>query len=163
MQWHDVGPTRVGARTDLLSSATVGETTAECASLVPVMDSACRMLPGQLLEDVAVTPGGQRRHAFKHTSPGGTTNFDEYVSPAGVQQHACEQRLICMHRLAAARRAAARVQAAGCGSCEACREYARESVLRRRSKDFVEWHPSVVKRSRLVHYRACEKHIMPTT
>ena len=84
--------------------------------------SAC--LPGRLEEQVLVTPNGRRRHKFQHTSPGGTSRVDEYVSPAdGQHQHG--RRLECLHRLAAARRTETRVRVFGCGTCEACKEYAQ--------------------------------------
>ena len=84
--------------------------------------SAC--LPGRLEEQVLVTPNGRRRHKFQHTSPGGTSRVDEYVSPAdGQHQHG--RRLECLHRLAAARRTETRVRVFGCGTCQACKEYAQ--------------------------------------
>ena len=87
--------------------------------------SAC--LPGRLAEQVLVTPNGRRRHKFEHTSPGGTSRVDEYVSPADGQhqQRAHGRRLECLHRLAAARRTETRVRVFGCGTCEACKEYAQ--------------------------------------
>ena len=87
--------------------------------------SAC--LPGRLEEQVLVTPNGRRRHKFQHTSPGGTSRVDEYVSPADGQhqQRAHGRRLECLHRLAAARRTETRVRVFGCGTCEACKEYAQ--------------------------------------
>ena len=86
--------------------------------------SAC--LPGRLAEQVLVTPNGRRRHKFEHTSPGGTSRVDEYESPADGQhqQRAHGRRLECLHRLAAARRTETRVRVFGCGTCEACKEYA---------------------------------------
>ena len=87
--------------------------------------SAC--LPGRLAEQVLVTPNGRRRHKFEHTSPGGTSRVDEYESPADGQhqQRAHGRRLECLHRLAAARRTETRVRVFGCGTCEACKEYAQ--------------------------------------
>jgi hypothetical protein len=85
---------------------------------------SCGVLPGQLREDILVTPRGRRRHSFSHSSPGGTTRLDEYFSPPGAQRHACEQRLECLHRLAAARRADTRADIFGCRSCQACQEFA---------------------------------------
>ena len=87
--------------------------------------SAC--LPGRLAEQVLVTPNGRRRHKFEHTSPGGTSRVEEYVSPADGQhqQRAHGRRLECLHRLAAARRTETRVRVFGCGTCEACKEYAQ--------------------------------------
>ena len=84
-------------------------------------------LPGRLEEQVLVTPNGRRRHKFQHTSPGGTSRVDEYVSPADGQhqQRAHGRRLECLHRLAAARRTETRVRVFGCGTCEACKEYAQ--------------------------------------
>jgi hypothetical protein len=41
------------------------------------------LLPGELHENVQVTPRGSRVHLFKHTSPGGTVRQEEYTSPAG--------------------------------------------------------------------------------
>ena len=88
--------------------------------------SAC--LPGRLEEQVLVTPNGRRLHKFEHTSPGGTSRVDEYVSPAdGQHQHG--RRLECLHRLAAARRTETRVRVFGCGTCEACKEYAQSREL----------------------------------
>ena len=85
-------------------------------------------LPGRLEEQVLVTPNGRRRHKFQHTSPGGTSRVDEYVSPAdGQHQHG--RRLECLHRLAAARRTETRVRVFGCGTCEACKEYAQSRAL----------------------------------
>ena len=52
-------------------------------------------LPGQLREDVAVTPRGRRQHHVEHTSPMGTTRSDEYFSPSGLRDHACEHRSAC--------------------------------------------------------------------
>ena len=48
---------------------------------------------------------------------------DEYMSPAGVQQHACEQRLACLHRLAVTRRTETLTMQMGCGSCAACVQF----------------------------------------
>lgn len=64
-------------------------------------------LPGQLREEVLVTPRGRREHKLEHCSPGGTTRFDEYVSPAGLQDAVCDQRDACFRRMADARRATA--------------------------------------------------------
>lgn len=104
--------------------------------------SAC--LPGRLAEQALVTPNGRRRHKFEHTSPGGTSRVDEYVSPADGQhqQRAHGRRLECLHRLAAARRIETRVRVFGCGTCEACKEYAQSregcSVLWN-SKPYLPW------------------------
>jgi len=62
-------------------------------------------LPGDLHEHVQVTPGGRRAHNFKHTSPGGTTRFEEYVSPAGTRS-TNEERLAWRQRMTAQRRRA---------------------------------------------------------
>jgi hypothetical protein len=121
------------------------------------------MLPGLLREDVCVTPRGRRRHSFSHTSPGGTKRCAEYVSPPGVQRHACEQRLPCLHRLTAARRAYTLNRVFSCGSCKACQTYA--SSMEQRAlcwfplgmKTPIE-KPSAVKRSRL-SFGACERKI----
>ena len=74
----------------------------------------------------------------------------------GVQKHACEQRLPCLHRFTAARRAYTRKRVFGCGSCEACRTYASSMSVRpsRHANDT----PSAMKRSR-VSYGACERKI----
>ena len=58
-------------------------------------------------EDVLVTPRGRREHKFKHISPGGTTRFDEYFSPAALEDRVCDQRFPCLQRMAGGRRAAA--------------------------------------------------------
>lgn len=113
------------------------------------------VLPGQLREDVLVTPQGRRIHRFKHTSPGGSTRFDEYVSPAGVLPRACEQRLECFRRLQVTRRAETRALTFACGECEACQEYARAYAFNGR-KRVEEMAPAAMKRSRR-HYNECER------
>ena len=40
------------------------------------------LLPGALHSHEQCTPGGSRAHTFRHTSPGGTTRTDQYISPA---------------------------------------------------------------------------------
>ena len=67
-------------------------------------------LSGRLFEDVQVTPRGRRKHIFKHVSPGGTNQADEYFSPAG--ETTCGQRLACLRRIESARRATAPDRAA---------------------------------------------------
>ena len=83
-------------------------------------------VPGQLREDVFVTPRGRRKHKFKFTSPGGSCHFDEYVSPAGVQRQAGPDRAACYRRLAERRDAKWRASLYGCGICEPCLEFSRE-------------------------------------
>ena len=82
------------------------------------------MLPGQLCEDVVMTPNGRRRHHLSYTSPGGSTFVDEYISPTCGRQLASEQRLECFKRLRNERHAETRARVFGCGKCEPCREYA---------------------------------------
>ena len=122
---------------------------------------------GWLREDVLVTPQGRRRHCFQHTSPGGSIYFGEYVSPAGVQQQACEQRQKCMRELTATRHAELRAHVFGCGECEACQEYAlsRDSEMsvrpngttyfRHGRKPVVEMKPFKIKRSRRNYPECC--------
>ena len=94
------------------------------ASPPPPSLPAAGHLPGQLHETVCVTPThGRRQHRFQHISPGGSVRHDEYMSPAGVQQHACEQRLACLHRLAVTRRTETLTMQMGCGSCAACVQF----------------------------------------
>ena len=64
---------------------------------------AAERLPGNLHEHVEVTPRGSRAHKIKHTSPGGTTRCEEYVSPAGARQKLEERNAWRLH-VAAARR-----------------------------------------------------------
>jgi hypothetical protein len=64
---------------------------------------AALKLPGTLHEHVDVTPRGSRAHTLKHTSPGGTTRCEEYVSPAGPRQK-LEERSAWRLQVAAARR-----------------------------------------------------------
>ena len=94
------------------------------ASPPPPSLPAAGHLPGQLHETVCVTPThGRRQHRFQHISPGGSVRHDEYMSPAGVQQHACEQRLACLHRLAVTRRTETFTMQMGCGTCAACVQF----------------------------------------
>ena len=53
----------------------------------------------RLHERVLVTPSGSRAHTFEHTSPGGTTRPEQYVSPAGVRATRLAQRTRCWLRL----------------------------------------------------------------
>ena len=66
-------------------------------------------------EHVAVTPRGSRVHTIKHTSPGGTTRSDKYVSPASGRQ-AVDNRNSWRLRLTTLRREerAARAENAVC-------------------------------------------------
>ena len=64
---------------------------------------AAERLPGNWHEHVEVTPRGSRAHKIKHTSPGGTTRCEEYVSPAGARQKLEERSAWRLH-VAAARR-----------------------------------------------------------
>ena len=125
-------------------------------------------LPGQLHEAVCVTPRGRRQHRIKHTSPGGTVRQDEYVSPAGVQQLACEHRLACLRRLADTRREETLKMEQGCGSCAACQEFSKEWIescgLSLSRKGCFEIrvrcqarNPAEVKRSRRYFHQACEQ------
>ena len=99
-------------------------------------------LPGRLHEHVQVTPHGSRAHTMKHTSPGGTTRMEQYVSPVGAPQLTREERSAWRVSVAAARRvaAAAREEKAGddsernvwrfmcrprCGTCLTCVELRR--------------------------------------
>jgi hypothetical protein len=131
-------------------------------------------LPGQLHEQVLVTPRGRRAHKLKHTSPGGTTRVDEYLSPAGMQQQVCQERSACWRRLVAARHAETQAHILGCGECASCLQYAayRESESAKASacvvrndrcqavgfkrKPVLEMTPSQAKRSRL-NYGMCER------
>ena len=83
-------------------------------------------------------------------------HLDEYFSPSGVQQKASEQRLVCLRRMAATRRADTRMHVFGCGNCESCREYASAC---RNKRDLEHWHPSSVKRSRR-NYQMCANSAM---
>ena len=80
---------------------------------------------------------------------------DEYMSPAGVQQHACEQRLACLHRLAVTRRTETLTMQMGCGSCAACVQFSGVKFGRQRANKNVyagcadpAYAPSAVKRAR---------------
>ena len=64
---------------------------------------AAERLPGNWHEHVEVTPRGSRAHKIKHVSPGGTTRYEEYVSPAGARQKLEERSAWRLH-VAAARR-----------------------------------------------------------
>ena len=129
------------------------------------------MLPGQLCEDVVMTPNGRRRHHLSYTSPGGSTFVDEYISPTCGRQLASEQRLECFKRLRNERHAETRARVFGCGKCEPCREYAasregwecsgivRRILVNGRKRRPVDgadaMNPHDLKRSRR-NYRECE-------
>ena len=130
------------------------------ASPPPSSLPAAGHLPGQLHETVCVTPThGRRQHRFQHISPGGSVRHDEYMSPAGVQQHACEQRLACLHRLAVTRRTETFTMQMGCGSCAACVQFSEVRICAEQFRGvrydvqnnvFVDpaYAPSAVKRAR---------------
>ena len=63
-------------------------------------------LPGRVHEHVQVTPHGSRAHTMKHTSPGGTTRTEQYMSPVGAPQLTREERSAWRLSVAAARRVA---------------------------------------------------------
>lgn len=135
----------------------------------PLFPERGGQLPGQLHEEVITTPRGRREHKLKHTSPGGTTRDDEYVSPAGVQQQVSEERSACWRRLVESRRAETHAHILGCGECAPCREYAasRERGAQRHwsflkgiglpvCDIMCAMTPSQAKRSRL-SYQMCER------
>jgi hypothetical protein len=71
-------------------------------------ESSCTadpLLPGKLQEHVEVTPGGSRKHCFKHISPGGTRRVEHYKSPAD-RSMAIEERCAWRLRIAGARKVA---------------------------------------------------------
>ena len=159
------------ARTEIMSQvfelesrakAEHAKTWAETSGSAPLFPERGGQLPGQLHEEVITTPRGRRKHKLKHTSPGGTTRDDEYVSPAGVQQQVCEERSACWRRLVESRRAETQAHILGCGECASCREYAayRESESAKasvRRKPVCDMTPSQAKRSRLNYYQMCER------
>ena len=96
---------------------------------------AAERLPGTLHEHVEVTPRGSRAHKIKHVSLGGTTRYEEYVSPAGARQKLEERNAWRLH-VAAARRADPvtvidkrdvhrYMRHERCGACETCLELSR--------------------------------------
>ena len=71
-------------------------------------ESSCTadpLLPGKLQEHVGVTPGGSRKHSFKHISPGGTSRVESYKLPAD-RRMAIEERCAWRLRIAGARKVA---------------------------------------------------------
>lgn len=137
-------------------------------SLQPSSLVVAASVHGELHETVHVTPRGRRMHKFEHSSPGGTVHVDEYVSPAGVQLYACQERLVCLRRLVAAQTAARRAKlvanVSGCGSCEACLEFiasfdamdhARYKSISGKRKPMSQMEPFEIKRVR-VNHRACD-------
>ena len=82
---------RVAVRVSVTVSVTVSAATATVTWEAPhfwdhdCKESSCTadpLLPGNLQEHVTVTPGGSRKHSFKHISPGGTSRVEHYKSPA---------------------------------------------------------------------------------
>ena len=143
----------------------------QASPTLPLTRVGSGMLPGQLCEDVVMTPNGRRRHHLSYTSPGGSTFVDEYISPACGRQLASEQRLECLKRLRLERHAETRARVFGCGKCEPCREYAasregfescgivRRIIVQGRKRRPVDgadaMNPHDLKRSRR-NYRECE-------